>query len=77
MACKSLDHIQNATNRSVQSFEDHKSTGSQAVLDIAVVVLSFMTREEIETAMYMSMGSDGVAELVASTLEAKKPRIHV
>ncbi len=63
----------NITNKVIRDlnkrFEQSKSDGStieQTMTDLAVIVLSNMRPHEVDAALYMSLGHEGVAELLAS-----------
>lgn len=42
------------------------SSTDQLLVDLAVIILSNMRPCEVDTALFMSLGHDGVAELLAS-----------
>ena len=54
------------------SFKEDHSTIEQAMVDCAVILMSHMRPDEIENALYMSLGHDGVAALIESRIQDMK-----
>lgn len=65
---KALNQIRNTVMDAGTQFHSGNISSQQAVSDIAVTVMSYMTRIEIENALYMAIGAEGVGDLVSSTL---------
>ncbi len=61
-----VHRIQSMVNRRTSEWPQDGSSQSQCVIDCAVYVLSNMRPVEIDNALFMSLGHDGVAELIAS-----------
>jgi hypothetical protein len=51
------------------------STIEQAMTDCAVIVLSNMRAEEIDSALFMSLGVDGVTDLITKQLLPKPAKV--
>jgi hypothetical protein len=52
----------------LDSYPSDGSTTDQLMVDLAVIVLSNMRSCEVDTALFMSLGYEGVAELLASRI---------
>lgn len=52
----------------LQEYPGDGSTTDQLLVDLAVIILSNMRSCEVDTALFMSLGHDGVAELLASRI---------
>ena len=67
-----IDKVKNLIDIRLGSFKEDHSTIDQAMVDCAVILMSHMRPDEIENALYMSLGHEGVADLVRSRINDMK-----
>lgn len=60
-----VEKIGRDLNLRVQQFPEDGSTIEQTMTDLAVIILSNMRPHEVDAALFMSLGHEGVAELLA------------
>ena len=65
---KAMKHVLAAVEDAEAAHSVGQINSSQALCDVRVSTMSQLTRMEIENCLYMAIGADGVAELIASTL---------
>lgn len=65
-----IDKVKNLIDIRLGSYKTDHSTIDQAMIDCAVILMSHMRPEEIETALYMSLGNAGVNDLLQLRLQS-------
>ena len=66
-----IDKVSRCLKHRLELYPKDGSTIEQAMTDCAVIVLSNMRPEEIDTALFMSLGVDGVTDLITQQLLPK------
>ena len=64
--------VQKLLEQRLKDGQDDNSTIDQLMTDLAVIILSNMRPHEIDAALYMALGQEGVSELLYMAILARK-----
>jgi len=62
--------IRDTIVKRIDSWPKDGTSQSQVITDCAVSILSMMNKAEIDNALFMSLGHEGVAELISSRIKS-------